>query len=428
MILSVLSLFTGIGLHDLGLERAGFRIAAQVEIDPYCRAVLANHWPEVTRFDDVRTVSADALRLAGVGRIDLVTGGFPCQDISVAGKGAGLDGKRSGLWHEMRRIVSDVRPDWVLAENVPALRTRGSDRVLTDLAALGYTCWPLVVGALHAGAPHRRLRVWIVAHLARHCEPGQPEGAGADGVRARTGSDALRWGLADANGAELRIESGRSCREGWSEASEPGRSGATLANRNSDGFEVERRSELLDGERTASGDDVDGRGEWRLGNAAGSGREAARDASKEPAEDADIASSRVGDSDRSRLAILRGERGDDGEERQAAERAGRGDVPDAQGERREGQGDGRISGSWARCDGTRWPARPGQPQHEWEAPRLTQSRVGGAAHGYARRVDVLVRRDRLRALGNANPPQVPEAIGRAILAAQRRMTEAEDAA
>lgn len=322
--MNLLSLFTGIGLHDLGLERAGFRIAAQVEIDPYCRAVLERHWPEVTRFDDVRTVSADALRLAGVGRIDLITGGFPCQDISVAGKGEGLDGKRSGLWHEMRRIVSNVRPDWVLAENVPALRTRGADRVLADLEAIGYACWPLVVGALHAGAPHRRLRVWIVAH------------------------------------------------------------------RDGDGLEFERRSELLDGERTARRNDADGRGEWRLGNA-----------------------------DRAGLAILRGERGDDGAERQAAERAGRGDVPDAQGERREGQGDGWISGSWARRNGPRWPARPGQEQHDWEAPRLTQSRVGGAAHGYARRVDVLVRRDRLRALGNANPPQIPEAIGRAIIAAQR---------
>lgn len=346
---SVLSLFTGIGLHDLGLERAGFRIAAQVELDQYCRAVLERHWPEVTRFGDVRTVSADALRLAGVERIDLITGGFPCQDISVAGKGAGLDGKRSGLWHEMRRVVSDVRPDWVLAENVPALRTRGADRVLTDLAAIGYTCWPIVVGALHAGAPHRRLRVWIVAHR---------------------------------NGAELRLESGRSCREGWSEASEPGWSGAALADGHRDGREFERRGGLLDGERTARRDDVDGRGERRLG-----------------------------DANRSRLAILRGER------------AGR----------------------------QRWPARPGQPQNDWEAPRLTERGLGRAVDGGSGRMDAagawrtvralarraaraaglveaFERRSRLRALGNANPPQVVEAIGRAILAAQRRMTEVEDAA
>ena len=393
----VLSLFSGVGLHDLGLERAGFQIAAQVENDPFCRAVLTTHWPEVPRFDDVRTVSADAFRSAGVGRVELVTGGFPCQDISVAGKGAGLDGARSGLWHEMRRIVCEVRPDWVLAENVPRLRTLGADQVLADLDALGYSCWPLVVGAVHAGAPHRRLRVWIVAHLARHGESAQSEIAGADWMRTWAGGDTVRCGMAYSNGSELRHESGRGGRESWAEAPESRGFGATLADGDRDGCEVERSGELLDRERETRGDDVDGRG-----------------------------ARRVGDANCSRLAILRGERGDDGAELPATERAGWCDVSDSEGERREEQGKRREQGvSESGSHGTRWPARPGEPQHAWEAPRLTQPGLGRADHGSAGRLDGFIRRGRLHALGNANPPQVVEAVGRAILAAERSMREAQ---
>ena len=423
-IVNVLSLFSGIGLHDLGLERAGFCIAAQVECDPFCREILTKHWPEVPRFDDVRTVSADALRAAGVGRVDLVTGGFPCQDISVAGKGAGLDGKRSGLWHEMRRIVSELRPDWVLAENVPRLRTLGADRVLSDLEALGYSCWPLVVGAVHAGAPHRRLRVWIVAKLDDshrfrcHEQPTISPPPVKDSHREEDGLPISTGSMADTYGADIRHESGRSGRESGTEASEPGRRGATLANGYRNGFEVERRGQLLDGERTARGNDADRRGARRVGDAASESSWRGQDEAGE--SDASRASAGgVGDSDSSRLAILRGEPGDDGAELAAAERAGGGNVPDSAGERREGQGKRWESGvSEPRSHGPRWPARPGESQHEWEAPRLTQSSVGGTADGRARRLDSLVRRERLRALGNANPPQVVEAIGRSILNAQ----------
>ena len=97
---------------------------------------------------------------------DLIVGGFPCQDISLAGQGAGIAGPRSGLWTHMERLVAECRPRWVVAENVPGLRSRGADRVCHGLEALGYACWPLVVGAVHAGAPHRRQRVWVVAQNA----------------------------------------------------------------------------------------------------------------------------------------------------------------------------------------------------------------------------------------------------------------------
>lgn len=127
------SLFAGIGGMDLSLERAGMTCAWQVEIDDYCRRVLARHWPEVPRYEDVRTVGA--AELAGA---DLIAGGFPCQDISYAGRGAGLAGERSGLWVEFARIVRELEPRYVLVENVAALLGRGLDAVLGTLASLGY--------------------------------------------------------------------------------------------------------------------------------------------------------------------------------------------------------------------------------------------------------------------------------------------------
>jgi DNA (cytosine-5)-methyltransferase 1 len=161
----VLDLFSGIGGFSLGLERTGgFRTVAFCEIDPYCRAVLRKHWPDVPIWDDVRTLTADAVGHLGV---DFICGGFPCQDISTAGKGAGIDGERSGLWREFARIVGEVRPRYVIVENVSALLGRGLDRVLGDLAALGYDAEWHCIPASYVGAPHQRDRVWIIAHAKR---------------------------------------------------------------------------------------------------------------------------------------------------------------------------------------------------------------------------------------------------------------------
>jgi DNA (cytosine-5)-methyltransferase 1 len=162
----VLDLFSGIGGFSLGLEACGMTTVAFCEQDGYARRVLKKHWPEAWIYDDVKTLTAKRLKQDGIGSIDLICGGFPCQDISCAGKGAGIEGARSGLWSEYARIIQEVRPRWVIAENVPALRSRGADRVLSDLERAGYTAWPLVVGALHAGAPHERRRIWIVANAS----------------------------------------------------------------------------------------------------------------------------------------------------------------------------------------------------------------------------------------------------------------------
>jgi DNA (cytosine-5)-methyltransferase 1 len=158
--LNFLSLFSGIGGLDLGLERAGMRCVGQVEIDPYCRRVLAKHWPNVPRFEDVRTFKGTEIN----ERIDLIAGGFPCQDISNAGKRAGIDGERSGLWSEFHRIICAVRPCYVLVENVRALLIRGFERVLGDLAGCGYDAEWDRFPACAFGAPHIRDRLFVVAH------------------------------------------------------------------------------------------------------------------------------------------------------------------------------------------------------------------------------------------------------------------------
>ena len=311
-----LSLFSGIGGLDLGLERAGFKIVAMVEREPYPQAVLRERFPGVEIFDDVRKVNREAVR--HLGRIDAIVGGFPCQDISAAGRGDGIEGERSGLWFEMLRLIEEIGPVAVIAENVPALRTRGSDIVLAGLEGAGYSAGAVVVGARDVGAPHRRDRVFI-------CGFRETEGALADadlGGRAR-----------------------------------------------------DKRRDVLDSKRAALGDDADG--------SCGKGHSGAGLADAEPAR-------------------LQGQRADPGQP-QIAEPGG-----------------GRSH---------RWPASPGQAQYDWEPPRISEtakSEVGGGPDGLPIRVLSRIRRERLRALGNAVVPQVGEVIGRAVLAAIKLMEDAAD--
>ena len=152
------SLFAGIGGFDLGLERAGMVCKWQVEIDEYATRVLEKHWPTVRRWNDVRTFPPE-----GDWNVDVICGGFPCQDISSAGKRAGLAGKRSGLWYEYARIIGELRPRYVVVENVADLLVRGADAVLGELSSLGYDAEWHVIPASAVGAPHRRERVWFVA-------------------------------------------------------------------------------------------------------------------------------------------------------------------------------------------------------------------------------------------------------------------------
>jgi len=186
------SLFAGIGGLDLGLERAGMTCSWQVEIDDYATRVLERHWPNVRRWRDVKTFPPDTERNGqhettvdggttpgeNQGRlfesegqdngwyVDLICGGFPCQDISYAGRGAGLAGERSGLFFEVVRVVRQLRPRYVLLENVAALLTRGLDRVLGELATIGYDAEWHCIPAAAVGAPHIRDRVFVIATYA----------------------------------------------------------------------------------------------------------------------------------------------------------------------------------------------------------------------------------------------------------------------
>ena len=153
------SLFAGIGGFDLGFERAGMQCRWQVEIDPFANRVLAKHWPNVRRWPDVRTWPQPDTE-----RVDVICGGFPCQDISYAGAGAGLDGERSGLFFEAVRVVRELRPRIVVLENVAALLTRGLDRVLGTLAEVGYDAEWHCIPASAVGAAHRRDRAFVVAY------------------------------------------------------------------------------------------------------------------------------------------------------------------------------------------------------------------------------------------------------------------------
>jgi DNA (cytosine-5)-methyltransferase 1 len=162
--LRVLDLFSGIGGFSLGLERTGgFETVAFCEIEPFCRKVLAKHWPNVRQYEDVRTLTADTLRRDGIA-VDVICGGFPCQDISLAGKQKGLDGERSGLWSEIKRLASELRPQFLIVENVSAILGNGLDRVLGDLAEIGFDAEWHCIPASAVGAPHRRDRFWLIAH------------------------------------------------------------------------------------------------------------------------------------------------------------------------------------------------------------------------------------------------------------------------
>lgn len=170
------SLFSGIGGIDLGLERAGWKCLWQVELDPFRRSVLKRHWPDVSLTADVRHASA---RTLGRG-VDLICGGFPCEDISRVGRRAGIDGAKSGLWSEFHRIICDLRPDYVLVENSTSLLVRGLDRITGDLASVGYdTEWDCLPAAAF-GAPHIRDRLYLLAYSRerRHRTPQETVFAG----------------------------------------------------------------------------------------------------------------------------------------------------------------------------------------------------------------------------------------------------------
>jgi len=167
--MKVLDLFSGIGGFSLGLERAGMETIAFCEFDKHAQKVLKKHWPDVPLYDDVRTLDGKQFR----GSVDVVCGGFPCQDLSVAGKAAGFSGERSSLYREMLRIISECLPGYAIFENVTGLLTGESGRwfaqFLYDLAQIGYDAEWHCIPASELGAHHHRDRVWIICYPNAQC-------------------------------------------------------------------------------------------------------------------------------------------------------------------------------------------------------------------------------------------------------------------
>lgn len=352
----LLDLFSGIGGFSLGLEQAGFETVAFCEINPKCRHLLATHWPGVPCFDDITTLTGEQ-----VGPVDAICGGFPCQDISFAGKGAGLAGERSGLWREYARLVRELRPRFVIVENVSALLGRGLGDVLGDLAALGYDAWWDCIPASAVGAPHRRDRLWLVAYpggvehqgygdaLRREIAAGLSRAAAEQGVCAGHGCEAYALNPdADSFGshcAGMHIFGGIELRDEQVGHAEP--LGSDVAD-----AESERQPETRELRRYEPSQRIAGRGE-ACGKLAAPAPNAGW-----PVDDA-----------------MCGRHGAS----EGAIRTGR---------------DRPFSAGW-------WQSEPD---------------VGRVANGVPARVD------RLHGLGNAVVPQIPEIIGRAIIAADQSMT------
>lgn len=190
MSLTHLSLFSGIGGLDLAAEMAGFVTVGQCEWADYPTKVLEKHWPDVPRWRDIRTLTKESFyERTGLRTVDVISGGFPCQPFSVAGKRGGKDDDRY-LWPEMCRVIEEIRPSWVIGENVPGIVNLALDTVLSDLETIGYATQAFIVPACGVDAPHRRYRVCIVAHAENDGDNGRvfrgEQDAEADG---RKGTD-----------------------------------------------------------------------------------------------------------------------------------------------------------------------------------------------------------------------------------------------
>ena len=314
--LRVLDLFSGIGGFSLGLERTGgFETVAFCEYEPFPRAVLSKHWPDVPCFPDVRQLKGSDID----GPIDVICGGYPCQPFSTAGQRRGKEDDRH-LWPEFSRLVAELRPTWVIGENVAGHISMGLDDVLSDLEGQGYACRTFVIPACAVDAPHRRDRVWTVAFSDRG------NGKSGEGKRPRIRASA------DRQGPDFDAGSASPEREAVANTSQLQRNGSG-EHRQQGGGQVSQSGKRSSAEFVADADDTRLQGRQETGN---------------------TRSQRQGRDEQSKRCS---------------------DLP-----------------------GATW---------------LPEPDVGRVAHGVSRRVD------RLKALGNAVVPQIPEMIGYAILEAEK---------
>ena len=349
--MNVLDLFSGIGGFSLGLDRAGFKTVAFCEVDKKCQAVLKKHWPDVPIFDDVSNLRGEDIEET----IDVICGGFPCQDISLAGKGAGLEGERSGLWTEFHRLIKEIKPKYAIIENVSALRSRGLDQVLRSLAEIGYDAEWHCITAASVGAPHRRDRIWIVAY------PGH---------RSRGNL----WASEERDDTQRQRSTNTDSLSGSSEQS------SSVANANDSGSGTSRN-----GNNTKRSETIEGWEEQSLNRSGGS--------SANLAHADDIRSSRSGETG------IRENLGKAWSQFTGGSSIGyswkMANANDERLQRDVGQGEARTQGESERHTSERswWAIEPD---------------VGRVANGIPNRMD------RLKQLGNAVVPQIPQLIGMAI--------------
>jgi len=393
--------FAGIGGFSLAMRNCGINPKVQIEIDEYCQEILKKNFPKAKRFGDICTVSDADLRRFHPW---IVTGGFPCQDISTAGRGAGLvEGDRSGLWREMWRVIKNTRPDWVLIENVPAIRTRGIDTVLSGLEALNYTGWPFVVGACHAGASHQRKRMFYVAYSNRLF------GRAISLEIGRTLVEAIALGAEfESSGSMVNAESDRGGSWGLRIG---GTAAPTVASESSTVADADSNTVRKQSRRRGRKD----------------GREAPEPTEQDREWDQDACPSQ-----RTMDDTTGGVRGASRNNRRESS-DGSGD-PQARGHSGNVLVD-TIYPRYARrmCERVakspiRFPAYPGECQYGWEQPRAIpiKSGLGGAIDGVSRKLDrfaTALYRNRIKALGNAIIPQNAEAIIRAVITVEELLRE-----
>ena len=184
--MKVLDLFSGIGGFSLGLEWAGMNTVAFCEQNTYCQKILNKHWPDVPVYPEIKKLTYERLKQDGIRTVDLICGGFPCQPFSVAGLKRGTEDDRY-LWPEMLRIISEIKPDWVIGENVAGFVNMALDRTLFDLEKEGYETATFIIPACSLNAKHQRDRVWIIAHKEKNSL--NPKGQGTEKRNEKTDSD-----------------------------------------------------------------------------------------------------------------------------------------------------------------------------------------------------------------------------------------------
>ncbi|MDX0897454.1 DNA cytosine methyltransferase [Sinorhizobium medicae] len=393
----VLDLFSAAaGGWALGMHRAGYRTIAACEVVDWRRALYSENNPGVPVYDDVTTLTADRLIRDGVGLPDIIVGSPPCQDISSANtKGKGVDGERSGLYFEAVRLIKECRPRWFALENSANLRTRGADRVIDALAAIGYTCWPFVVSAGDVGANHERKRSWLVGFSIADANSnfireqsrwsGWASRAGqavAERTAGHTAQDGCGQGRSWGRVEPVERLSVEACGDAAGEAADAECSRHQGGVRQSAGADTVVTAEDIGCERSSGSVDAQGR---------------------DCVVDADALG--VGCGSRTR--------DNQGHERENDRRIACNDNSDG--------GEGRQTGQMGR--GTSPIPTPAEPWADWNGGLAHHLRVDDGLSGWVAQSRIAVGGPKgtvaasliVEAFGDAVCPQIPEAIGRAIM-------------